>query len=109
MTNWDTYAVCPGCERKFLVPFGDTRHLHFEVCPTCGEGNARRSRFAEGSGWRVGTFRVIDGRWFERGVATPDDILAAEAAEDASFRRGCFAAIALFVAAVAALLWSILA
>ena len=104
MSDWDTYAVCPGCDRKYRAPFGKSVHLHFEVCPACGEPDARwNGRF--GSGWPVRILRVIDGRWFERDVSPHVDILAAEAAEEVRFRRGCFSAIALLVALSIAAIW----
>ena len=105
MSAWDTYAVCPGCDRKYIAPFGNSFHLPFEICPHCGEGNARRSRFAAGSGWRVAAFRVIGGRYFERGVATPAEIEAAEQMEAARSRRGCLISLATVAAIIAAILW----
>lgn len=105
MSNWDTYAVCPACDRKYLAPFGKTFHLTFEICPHCGEGNARRTNFREGSGWRVGTFRVIGGRFFERGVATPEEIATAEQIAAAKSQRGCLISLATIVLLLAAVLW----
>lgn len=105
MSAWDLYAVCPGCDRKYIAPFGNTFHLPFEICPHCGEGNARRSRFVAGSGWRVAAFRVINGRFFERSVATPAEIDAAEQMEAAKSRRGCLISVATVAAICAAALF----
>lgn len=105
MSNWDTFAVCPSCDRKYHAAFGKSFYLPFEICPHCGEGGARRSNFREGPGWRVGTFRVIGGRFFERGVATPEEIDTAEQIEAARSRRGCLISLATVAAIIAAILW----
>jgi Zn-finger nucleic acid-binding protein len=106
VSAWDTYAVCPGCDTKYRAPFGDNRHLHFDVCPRCGEGNARwTGRF--GSGWLVKTMRFIDGRWYERGVDSPDAIEQAERAEDLAFRKGCLRGLLIIaIVALATGIWT---
>jgi hypothetical protein len=50
--DWDKYAECPDCHRRFKLPFGDLFHLHFSVCPECG--TAKTSR------WRVMTMRWVN-------------------------------------------------
>lgn len=50
MGQWDTYAICPGCDAKHRAPFGDTFHIHFECCPSCGTPKR---------GWRVRIMRWV--------------------------------------------------
>jgi hypothetical protein len=57
--TWLTYGVCP-CGYKQYAPFGDTFHIHLEVCPNCGT-----SKYA----WAIKTMRrnmiKLDKRWFQ--------------------------------------------
>jgi Zn ribbon nucleic-acid-binding protein len=54
--EWDSYAICPGCDAKFRAPFGNEFHVHFSVCPECGHVKG---------GWQIRTMRPVS-RWGER-------------------------------------------
>lgn len=54
LEQWDTYAVCPGCDFHHRAPFGDKFHIHFEVCPFCGTHKRNM---------RVRTRRFYRGEW----------------------------------------------
>lgn len=60
---WHTRAVCE-CGWHAECPFGDTFHVHREVCPECGAGK----RY-----WVVKVMRYdgLNGEWQTRDAARP--------------------------------------
>ena len=57
MSKWEVFIICPQCEEKFSAAFDNEFHLHFTVCPYCGEPKR---------GWKKVTMKLVYyGTWWK--------------------------------------------
>lgn len=60
MIAWQKYALCPRCSALYRAPFGSIFHIHFDVCPKCGQPKTEWRDLTNGNpAWEIFTLRFI--------------------------------------------------